>query len=57
MAPILDTIHHGRHVRIVSADSTSDDDPVFSVLIDGRVFSGFHSRVDALAAARTLTRP
>lgn len=50
MSTILDTTWHGRHVRILS-----DSEKVFSLVIDGSVHR-YSSRVDALAAARTLVR-
>lgn len=51
---ILDTTSHGRRVRVLQSD---DPDAVeFTVVMNGRVFPGFTSRVDALAAARALVR-
>jgi hypothetical protein len=50
MSTILDTMWHGRHVRVLGST-----DAVFTLIIDGSVRT-FGSRVDAIAAARELVR-
>jgi hypothetical protein len=52
---ILDTTSHGRRVRILQSDD-QDVPPEYTIVMNGRVYPGFTSRVDAVAAARTLVR-